>query len=804
MQNLQLEISLKPFYGLDDAATRAACETALAPWAALLAATDSVSVLFWASDGSEILDYAGDLDAGFEWARFIGNGNAHVHPVIAADPEGKSLHARSYLYRDDARPITYRRLAAIIRAWRDTLVARGKKMRAVLPFDPGGEFAPSSFKYERHREVCLANTMGNASFVCCYGILNSDTHRYAGFPDGIPQGTSMGAFLGRQFSRLARDVGLDAIWLSNGFGFGMETWKTVGPLFDGENFLPGKAAATRGRILDFWRDFRRECPDLGIATRGTNLGTGTDLASDATPLRDIYSGGFDLEPPPNSPWAALNGDFGLELVGYMGRIAELPPGKSPTFRFYLHDPWWLNSPWLDRYERQPHDIYLPLSVARITADGDTEPPRNVALLTLDDSYGHMPEVVPQEVTPHLLRAWKERADAPGPLVWLYPFDELHDNLFGPAPAPERLFHADWFAREALNDGLPLNTVVSTRSWRALGGRVNELFRGRVVVTPAPFGEGDEQALIDWADQGGGLIIYGPLDHAPRLRALLGLQCAAPLAGDVEVPPAAASLDSIPAPVPGGYRHQGVMSSGGMREISAPGFTPLAEGRCQGQLRALAARCSTASGGIIEWVRGSLPMHFTKADHLPQRDDPAATFPLSTLARQALARHGWHISFAAQNHAQRRPVIALHRNTNGWFFSGYTPDTTVEVSLRTPFGTPLLLGLETWVREGASSYRMPRGWRAECRVFVEQADGWLRHIEELPGQIGVTRRMWVHGLAEAIVRFFPPTGSGPTTLFLNPHWPFIAGDTVPLREIATPHGPMLETTRPISGTILISW
>lgn len=804
MKNLHLEISLKPFYGLDSDATRAACRVALAPWSALLAETDSVSVMFWAADGSEILDYAGDLDAEFEWARFIGNGNAHVHPAIPSDPENKSLHARAYLYREDAKLISYRRFAEIIRAWRETLAALGKTMRAVLPFDPGGEFAPSSFKYERHREVCLANTMGKASFVCCYGILDADTHRYAGFPEGIPQGTSMGSFLGRQFKLLARDLGLDAIWLSNGFGFGMETWRTVGPLFDGEKFLPGLAGETRDRILGFWRDFRRECPDLGIMTRGTNLGTGTDLASDATPLRDIYSGGFDVEPPPNSPWAALNGDFGLELVGYMGRISELPPGKSPFFRFYIHDPWWLNSPWLDRYERQPHDIYLPLSVGRVTAEGRTDPAQSLSLLTLDDSYGKMPEVVPQEVTPHLLRAWRERPDAAGPLVWLHPFDELHDNLFNSNPAPERLFQSDWFAREVLNDGLPLNTVVSTRSWRALGERVREIFAGRVIVTPAPFDAAGEKLLLDWAEAGGKLLVYGPLDRAPRLRELLGLQAAAPVDGEVEVLAPPAAIDTIPLPPPARFRHQSVISAGGLFESAAPGSSALVEGRCQGQTRALAARCDTAAGGAIEWLRGSLPMHFTKEDHLPQRDDPATTFPLSSLARHALARHGWSIAFAAQNHAQRRPVLSIHRQANGWFVSGYTPDTTVEFSLKTPFGTPLLLGMETWIRDGASGYRMPRGWRAECRVFVQQADGWLRHLEELPGQIGVTRRMWIHGLADAVVRFFPPTGSGPTTLWLNPQWPFVAGESVPLRAIETPQGAMLETTRPVSGTALLSW
>ena len=80
--------------------------------------------------------------------------------------------------------------------------------------------------------------------------------------------------------------------------------------------------------------------------------TGSDLASNAVPLAQIYAGKFNILPPPNSPWAALNGDFGLEMVGYMSRIADLPEGRGFPFRYYVHDPWWLNSPWLDRYGRR--------------------------------------------------------------------------------------------------------------------------------------------------------------------------------------------------------------------------------------------------------------------------------------------------------------------------------------------------------------------------------------------------------------------------------------------------------------------
>ena len=61
-------------------------------------------------------------------------------------------------------------------------------------------------------------------------------------------------------------------------------------------------------MFGFWNDFRRECPKFPLETRGTNLTTGMDLSSDATPTREIYREVYDIEAPVNSPWAALNGD----------------------------------------------------------------------------------------------------------------------------------------------------------------------------------------------------------------------------------------------------------------------------------------------------------------------------------------------------------------------------------------------------------------------------------------------------------------------------------------------------------------
>ncbi len=804
MKIFTLEVSLKPFYGLDHDGLRAVCDHALRQWRILIERADTLSVMFWASDGSEILEYSGNLDDEMEWARYQGNANPHLHPYIPADPEGVSLYKHPHFYRDGVEKITYRRFAEIVAVWREAVAAIGKPVRIGLTFDPSGEFAPSKFKYETHPEICLADTSGKGSFVCCYGILNADDRNYAGFPKGIPQDTSMGTFLGRQFQRLADDLDADYLWLSNGFGFGMETWMAVGPLFDGATFQPELANETRDRILAFWKDFRRECPDRRVETRGTNLGTATDLASDATPLREIYDGDFNMAPPPNSPWAAINGDFGIELAGYLSRIVELPPGEEFPFRFYTHDPWWLNSPWLDRYERQPHDIYLPLASARITAEGKTEVPQTLGLMTIDDSHGNMPDAVPDTCAPHLLRAWDERPDAAGPIVWLYPFDQLHDAMFSEPRQPERLFHVDWFMREAINNGLPVNSVISTRAFTELGEKQRAALGGRLLITPTPFDKTSEEQLLAWVESGQNILVYGPLDHSTRLRERLQLELADPLEGTMEAATTLPVSDRFEDGIePDTFIHRTTMSGGTLRERPAEGAKTDAVARKNGEERVLASHYTSPSGGILTWVRGPLPLGLSKRNRLPAHDDTATTFPLGELIRRTIGKLGWHIGFKAETRSQCLPVLSIHRHDNGWFFSGYTPDTTVEYSLHTPFGAPLMLGLETRLRGGIAHFHQARGWRNECRVFIEQDAGVVSFREQTSVQFGVTRRVRADGLKEAKIRFFPPTDATPT-LLENPKWPFVGGKTPELKTINTEHGPMLETVERVSGAVLFSW
>ena len=411
--------------------------------------------MLWAADGSEILDFTGRMNDEFNWAKYLGDANP-PSPPPKNDPNRQGTHGRHWLYLENPPRMTYGTLRTITRILRETgQRMTGKPVEIGATFDPGGEFAVSDFKFHRHPEIARGTARGPNTWVECTAKLHADQRSYAGYPNGIPEGTPIGAFLGRQSQHFLKDLGYDYIWFSNGFGFSLSPWGVTGPLFQGKEFDASKAPALRDELLGFWRSFRRECPTYRIETRGSNLIVGADLATSASPVRDLYREGFNMVAPPNSPWAAIDGDFGLEVVGYLSRIAELPPGNIYPFRFYTHDPWWLNSPWLDRYGRDPHDIYLPLAIARVNGDATVTKPAYLEFLTIDNSWGQMPEKVPNEVTPHILSAMEDFSDAPGLVTWIYPFDEYYDMTFGAKPALPQVFFGDWFMRGAVNNGFPV-------------------------------------------------------------------------------------------------------------------------------------------------------------------------------------------------------------------------------------------------------------------------------------------------------------------------------------------------------------
>ena len=241
IHNVTLEVSLKPFWDLSDEGIRAVCEKIYLQWQPLIKNIEIISILLWTADGSEILEYKGNLDDKFEWAKYIGVANPEVYGNIPDLPQDQlCIHYCPRLYRKAPPEYTYRDLKRVLDTMRTVFAEKGRVIRLGTTFDPGPEFAVSPFKYKNHQEICLADTLGTGkelkSFICCYAELDADSVAYAGFPDGIKQGTSFGKFLGRQTKHFCKDMGFDYIWLSNGLGFGLETWGVCGAIFDGEKF----------------------------------------------------------------------------------------------------------------------------------------------------------------------------------------------------------------------------------------------------------------------------------------------------------------------------------------------------------------------------------------------------------------------------------------------------------------------------------------------------------------------------------------------------------------------------------------
>jgi len=155
---------------------------------------------------------------------------------------------------------------------------------------------------------------------------------------------------------------------------------------------------------------------------------------------------------------------------------------------------------------------------------------------------------------------------------------------------------------------------------------------------------------------------------------------------------------------------------------------------------------------------------------------------------------------------RRPsLFTISRNRNSFWFSGFTPDTTVGLALRTPMGVPLFSHGETRLQSGSGVYHLPRAWHEECRIFLDgQKEGVVSCREQVPGSHGITRRLLVSGLKNATVRFYPVPGAEMKTTFLaRPVRPYMTGDWKNPIHHHDERGSFLEL-HDITDTLLISW
>jgi RNA polymerase sigma factor (sigma-70 family) len=532
-QRFVIETSLKPFKALDPESIAATCEQLFTNWERLIERSDEVCVLLWVGDGSEIYQWHGDWEEEVVWAKYVGFCN-YGRPG-AYDPDVRHYRINQAVpYVDDPPAIRFRDLRAIIQALR--AAARQMLDRSILvgaTVDPGPEFVHSSFKFEEHPEILTPNGLDlmPMGFYTHQAVLHADGRAYAGFPDGILEGTTFGMFLGKQFAAAARDFGFDYIWLSNGFGYTHTPWRYRGELFQGEWFDADKAHGEWAKATQFWFDFRRECPDLPIEVRGTNFSVAMDLATSGCSHADIAAIGNLQRPPCNPPWGSRA--LGLEMTSYLSRLAKTQSKRLP-FRFYLNDPWFVSNAWYDYYRGETFDIYVPMAAARLNEAGGVDVPTDLSLLTVDTHRGELLRDEANEAIPHFLRALDERADAPGPLIWVYPFDEYDAVLKG---APEHLGHLfmhDWFLCHSINAGLPLNTVCSSDRLVALADE--DRLPEAVYVAPAPLGDWAYVArLLEYVHRGGQVLLYGSLEGAPpELLDALGVTLGEPLGGAFDV------------------------------------------------------------------------------------------------------------------------------------------------------------------------------------------------------------------------------------------------------------------------------
>ena len=305
-------------------------------------------------------------------------------------------------------------------------------------------------------------------------------------------------------------MGFDYLWLSNGLGFSANPWEKTGKIFDGERYYPEKLEKTKEKVFSFWKLFRNEC-SIPLETRGTNNSVGIDYASDGIPLYDLYTEDLGITAPPNSPWAAINDNYGLEIMGHMTRTCELPSSKFP-FRYYIHDPWWINSPWYDRYDGSPCDIYIPMAISRINESGKIDTANSLSIMTINNSFGNMPDACVNEPLPHILKAEKDAPDEISPLVWVYPMREYTTTT---SEVLLREMNAgDNFICDAINDGLPLCCVTSTDNFLKHN---SELYKKSIIISPIPEETMVLEKLASMSQSGYPVIIYG---SAERLKELI--------------------------------------------------------------------------------------------------------------------------------------------------------------------------------------------------------------------------------------------------------------------------------------------
>ena len=795
-QNGTLEISAKPFFQKDDAYLTDLFHELFLSWRSLLKHCRQVSLLWWLGEGTELMEYDRDMDRKINWAMW--QGFAHTDRSHGGDN-----YAKAVPYADAPVDITYgdiRRIVALMKAaCRDIL---GKDLRVGTPFDPGSEFCLSPFRYQRHPEILMTNfRTGALANIDAIATFHADTTPYAAYPGGIPEGTVFGEFFGRQAQAYMADMGFDYLWLSNGFGFGRSPYASggTGQFFDGEAYRPEGNREIHDQVISFWTLFRRHCPDVPVECRGTDFPAGVNLVNHAVPYTALYEGGYNIVPPPNTPWPALTHNHGLAIAGFLSQNASFP-GDAFPLRYYATDPWFNNNPWFDRWDRSPHDIYLNTALCKIAPDGRLLAVDRWAILSVDGVSGEIPEEVPDEIIPHFKRAAAFRPDGLPPVLWVYPMDAYDQYVFGPENRMDEPFGGDLSILGALNHAFPLSGVVSARHLAALRRAQAASVNATLLVTPPPEPGSDwERNLLAHLDAGGRVLCYGSLAHAGAewLRRLGLAADAAPLEGEFAVQLPGRDAPATP------YFHDSLLAQGPLVETAAPGGAAriLATAAQGGATRVLAA-----SRGAAVWVRGAT--NVTRQGLVWRRMDTrpeSEWFAPETLFNLALESFGWSIETVHGPLATEAVHFLVARCRNGFVFTGHSADDDARLRVRAPWGAPLPVGHAVAVSDGAAEFEVHTWFHDEVKAFVRQTSGTVECRSVPVGRKSFRRRLHITGLDHATLRFYVEAGCERNTqaLLCAPGADISRCAFAPVTLQTDENGTWFEL-RGISGSVDVGW
>jgi hypothetical protein len=329
----------------------------------------------------------------------------------------------------------------------------------------------------------------------------------------------------------------------------------------------------------------------------------------------------------------------------------------------------------------------------------------------------------------------------------------------------------------------------------------------ILVTIAPEAASvTEKQLINFVRKGGRLMVYGPVNHAgPEFLEFINVKTVEPVSGEF-VLNTLQYFDIVRTTMPGKLRHDAKLSGGGIETVvgkaNEPGTKVLV--RVNGKdKRDIVILCQKKewNGGAVCYIRGTNSAYY-KGGKLLTPDDPEKWIIGGSLMRYGLSQLGYHIHYEKPGLSVKNPVNVISRFDNGFYFAGYVPNQTVEHRFRFPQGAPVFTGMETELKDGYATYRFPKAWSKECRIFIEQKSGIISCFE-IPRRYNTSRRVELRGLSNATVRFYHSTDENSKLKVVhNVSYPFNGGEIDPeVKQDCMGH---YSEFKAISGYMVFAW